>query len=325
MGYAAPGSLPLGRHYRGAPGPVLASVGTSVAMFSYDKGATWAAATIAAQNWRGMCYSAFRKKFVAVANTGVDRIATAPASPSVWTVVAGSGANGGYKCVAYSPPLDLFCALSNNLADATQLLTSADGGATWVPRVMIASRTWDDIIWDPFNALFVAVNHTNGSAIATSPDGINFTLRVTPGTSHGSGLCQSSVTGRILFVNGDGGDGAFSDNAIAWTAVATGAVSTFECGAHGSVFATMFPGTLAGPFRSTDNALNFFNAAALPVDNNFQAMCFAPQAGAFVAVALGGGTGPATQRAIFSTNDALTYSIGTTPAGVYNDVCEGGT
>lgn len=299
----------------GNPAGVLVAVGVSVAFRSLTKGVTWQAVPIPAFTFRGVCFNPSNKKFFACATGGADRIASAPSGGTPFTAIVGSGANAQYKSIAANRT-GTIVAVGDDVVP-NQFLRSTDNGLTWAPVAAPAARLWTYVLWDTFNNQFIAANTTVASAIATSPDGLVWTLRVTPGAVHITGLCQSAATGRILGVDGLGGTAAWSDNGIAWNAVAITPVSTPECAAHGQIFSTLFPGTLAGPFRSTNNAVAWGSPVVLPVNKNFQAMCYAPAARRFVSVAQNTGV-------ITSADDALTWQVGTIAASDLRSVCEGG-
>ena len=94
----------------------------------------------------------------------------------------------------------------------------------WISRASAADYDWTNVCFG--NGLFVAVSHSNGSnnSVATSPDGINWTLRTTPssGSSWRSvafGTPPSNPNGLFVAVADSGTSRVMtSTNGIAWTA-----------------------------------------------------------------------------------------------------------
>lgn len=74
-------------------------------------------------------------------------------------------------------------------------------------------------IWDATNALWIVAGMAAGE-IATSPDGITWTVRVVPAPASGDIFvaCDVDPTGKSYF-QGDAGHGARSDNGTVWTSV----------------------------------------------------------------------------------------------------------
>lgn len=94
------------------------------------------------------------------------------------------GSSGRLSEIAYSPSLDLFATISESGTGAwagNRVATSPSADSnTWTLRAL-ANGSWQSIAWSPVLGLFAAVRaDVGGSQVATSPDGITWTLRTTP-------------------------------------------------------------------------------------------------------------------------------------------------
>lgn len=82
--------------------------------------------------------------------------------------------NSQWTRIAYSPTLDLFCAVGGN-----NCMTSPDG-ITWTNRTPSIAHDWVGITWSQTFKVFIAVSAGEPSLpnrIMTSPDGITWTTR----------------------------------------------------------------------------------------------------------------------------------------------------
>lgn len=147
---------------------VLGSVMTS------PDGINWTLRNSAnANQWRGVCHG--QGMFVAVASSGAgNRVQTSP-DGITWTERANSIDNNFYA-VQYGN--GRFVAVATSGA-ATQRAMYSLNGIDWFTGVSVASNNWYDIAFG--NGLFVACAVTGtGNRIMTSPDGYNWTARLTP-------------------------------------------------------------------------------------------------------------------------------------------------
>lgn len=81
------------------------------------------------------------------------------------------------EAMAYSPSLKRFVVVNGNKNQ--QVYTSNQDALTWTQRGRILSGThWRDVVWAPSLNLFCAVG--DNGAVATSPDGIAWTVRESP-------------------------------------------------------------------------------------------------------------------------------------------------
>ena len=179
-------------------------------------------------------YDAARGMWVAGQNQGTVNAgivtATNPAQSNPWTRRT-TGAAAYYEVITYSPPLGLFVGMGTRTGTRTQ--TSPDG-VVWTARTVTGYDPFDaggntivnDLIWVPELNLFVAcgnfvpVGGGTGSAVITSPDGVNWTLRSVPNLGAVPvALVWSSERQLLCILGGASGTNkiATSPDAITWT------------------------------------------------------------------------------------------------------------
>lgn len=150
-----------------------------------------------------------------IQSVGNDQIAT-PANNNV------------YRSVAWSPSLGLFVAVAESGTAVNQRAMTSPDGQAWTARSLNDDYEWRGVAWSESLGLFAAVANgvtapgTAAQRFATSPDGINWTLRNNAGN-----LIQfvDVVFGEGLFVAvGDAVDSgslgfkiATSPDGITWT------------------------------------------------------------------------------------------------------------
>jgi hypothetical protein len=200
--------------------------------------------TPAEQNqWTSVCWSPEEELFVAVAQSGTNRVMTSPdgitwtartcpsqlwqsvawgagsanvfvavggnddvmSSPDgiTWTTRTGTGQTSAWKGVAWSPILGLFAAVSNT-SSGNIVMTSPDG-ITWATRTSAANNGWQDVCWFADAGLFVAVGNTGtGNRVMTSPDGINWTTRTSAADVDWFGVTAAEELGLVVAVANSG-------------------------------------------------------------------------------------------------------------------------
>ncbi len=89
-----------------------------------------------------------------------------------WTLRTGLATANGWVDMAWSPSLNLFCAISPS---STSIQTSPDG-INWTLRTGASAASWSAITWSEQLGIFCAISSLSTN-IQTSPDGINWTLR----------------------------------------------------------------------------------------------------------------------------------------------------
>jgi len=191
-------------------------------------GTLWIARTAAeANNWRSVTYG--NGLFVAVANTGTHRVMTSP-DGITWTARTAAVANE-WSSVTYGG--GLFVAVSDGFSDTNnnRVMTSPDG-ITWTARISAESTTWNG--WPSEanrwvsvaygNGVFVASSNNGNDRLMTSPNGINWTIRISPmqyyiqgdpgpSVAYGEGYSYPGVFHMV----GRGSATYFSSDGITWT------------------------------------------------------------------------------------------------------------
>lgn len=175
----------------------------------------------------GICWSPDLSLFVAVTSDDVlDCVATSP-DGSTWTFRTAPA--GSWRDVEWSSELGLFVAIgdvSTNSVDTQHYGMYSSDGITWTASTMPNDGTinWHlgGLVWAEDLGLFVALGGTNGGLsrrIATTPDGINWTLQTVPAAHQGTGGIAWGREIGTLVVTSAGGEIAYSTDAINWTNV----------------------------------------------------------------------------------------------------------
>lgn len=166
-----------------AVGGVNAAGTSSVrVMTSDDGGETWTlrdTGITGANPWNDVCWAPALNLFIAVRDTGVDRVMTSP-DGITWTARSASSARL-WASVAWSPTLTLAVAAGFNAGGSGRLMTSPDG-VNWTD-VAVTNRTYANVRWSAALGLFIASAVTaNASAgdMLTSPNGTVWTNHESP-------------------------------------------------------------------------------------------------------------------------------------------------
>lgn len=145
-------------------------------------GISWTLRTTPADNnWFTVCWSKRLGMLVAVANTGsANRIMTSY-NGITWTLR--TTPDLAWQSVCYSEELGRFVAVGPSCA------MYSNNGGTWV-NVPMLSNSWRNVCWSPELGIFLAIASTgSNNLVATSPDGINWTIGVTPNSDQYWGVC----------------------------------------------------------------------------------------------------------------------------------------
>lgn len=185
-------------------------------------GRTWTSVKISGttsitQATRGICWAPEMNMFCA---TRPGRYFYTSPDGLTWTqrdIIDGSSY---YRSICYSSELGRFCAVGYGMdynvdgggaqTYATDSVIVSDNGIVWSKYHLPAVAKWRSVIWSPELRLFVAVASgegtntgagTSGSGLmATSPDGINWTLRQMPSVGVWMSLCWSPEKKQILAI-----------------------------------------------------------------------------------------------------------------------------
>jgi hypothetical protein len=136
-------------------------------------GITWTARLAAAGQdnvWRSVCWSPKIGLFVAVSDSGSNRVMTSNNGIN-WISRSAVGVNLWYH-VCWCPQLELFIAVGTNC------VMSSPDGINWTSRTSAQANNWFGLCWSPELGIAVAVADTGTNRVMTS------SLRGRPPTSY---------------------------------------------------------------------------------------------------------------------------------------------
>ena len=226
-----------------------------------------------------------------------------------WTGVAHSG--GSVAAVARSGSLN-------------QVML-ADDGFHWIGQVTPEYATWQAIEWSGVNYVAVAFGApVSGKQVMTSPDGITWTMRATPGgdvrwiaiCKHGGRMIVISTNSRNVMTSDDHG--------LTWT-LRTGldrASSWQSIASNGSTVVAVGRASMTNAVEtSTDGGITWSYQSS-PTFNNWDGLCYGDK---FVAVASNDADGTHTQ--VMTSETGGIWTAKPTPSAVkyWVDVAWNGT
>ena len=147
-----------------------------------------------------------------------------------WELIDTPTGDWNLVAVAYSPDLDLWVAVSNTgtvgWANQRAITSQTADSNDWTQRALV-DGAWSSVTWSPVLGLFAATRQGNNTAqIATSPDGITWTVRTTPAQTV---TLQDIVAGKDKFVavGATASDaslnlGFWSSDGITWNNISAG-------------------------------------------------------------------------------------------------------
>jgi len=130
-----------------------------------------------------------------------------------------------YLIVDWSPELGIAIGLNSGSAAYSYDLQTWTSSTSSIP-----SYTWSSSCWSPQLSLFVAVcSSGNTASVLTSPDGITWTGRTTPGTNAWSSICWSTQLSLFVAVSTTVSTSGVmtSPNGITWTIRTTPSTSNY--------------------------------------------------------------------------------------------------
>jgi len=279
-----------GGHGAKPPLPIVA-VGTNVAAYSFDNGATWTAGTIPAGDWAACAW--IGNKYIAVGTN----VAASSVNGKVWTAQAipagiytGVGANGSIAVAV----------------GGSGILSTSLDGLTWAAQPAIVGNPTLNrkVPWSKSLGLFVGV----GTGAYSSPDGITWTS--------GSGVTFQSVEwspdlGLFAALRGSSATMYTSTNGTAWVSRA-GFPSTLtfrvvSWNATAGVFAGACSAASVDSVTSSDGI-------AWALQNTIPAVTWrwmTVSGGKFVVVAT---------NTVATSPDGVVWTLGTIPAGAWSSV-----
>jgi hypothetical protein len=290
---------------------------------------------------RGVCWSPELGLFVAVAESGPNRVMTSPdgitwtartaASENRWysvcwskelrifvavsrdikvmtsvdgiTWIPKTPANGAGVSVCWSPELGLFVAVSDNA------VARSSDGTTWFSSVGIPEGAYLSVCWSPQLRLFIA-GSVNFTRLISSSDGITWATITGAPSGQWTSICWSPELGLFVAVGFAGVAVITSSDGIVWTERTP---STYGLGWFGvcwsrelEIFvAVSITGTNNTRVMTSPNGITWTTRAAGGTDW-WYGVCWSPELGIFAAV----GTGP--------TNIVMTSSLKGRPPTSYN-------
>jgi hypothetical protein len=185
-------------------------------------GVTWTGRSADASGWLSVTWSPTLNLFVAVGNSGANRVMTSP-DGITWTLRTAAEANL-WGDVTWSPDLNLFVAIA--ISGTNQVMTSPDG-ITWTARAAASADAWRSVVWSPELDLFVAVANSGTNRVMTSPDGITWTARTAAAGNFGWSLVTWSPE-LGLFVSASFDKVMTSPDGINWTGQTPATNSTWS-------------------------------------------------------------------------------------------------
>jgi len=142
-------------------------------------------------------------------------------SHSLSSFVIVGAPNVDWRAVAWSPTLNLFCAVGQDVVAGNAVMTSPDG-IVWTQRntaPVNGVHAWRDIVWADALGLFVAVGIA-GDRLMTSPNGINWTAQIPADPNDWLAIAWSPELGLLCAVSNNGtaaNSVMTSPNGINWT------------------------------------------------------------------------------------------------------------
>ena len=148
------------------------------ALFTSANGVSWVARTTTPSDFQGHYSIAESPNIIVV--TSDNGTATEVVAPNFFSSVNGftwtarlNPTGREMRCVAWSPKLTRFIALGDSTPATSNAATSANG-ITWT-AITVPSDTYNDIIWDTHNEVFVAV--ADSGRVITSSNGTTWQNR----------------------------------------------------------------------------------------------------------------------------------------------------
>jgi hypothetical protein len=206
-----------------------------------------------------------------------------------------------------------FVAVVINAIGVNDIMYSSDGGLTWTAvSTGFGSSQWRSVTFGNNTFVVVGTAGTAADRVATSPDGINWTLR----TAASASAWQSVTFGNGVFVAVHNSAGTSqvmtsSDSGVTWTARTTPTAQSgfaWTCVTYGnSVFvAGNAQGTALSAMRSTDDGVTW---TEITTAIGFQAVAYGGSR--FVSVTNSGGN----NQAMTSDDDGVTWTQRATITG----------
>ena len=229
--------------------------------------------------------------------------------------------------VAYSPTLDLWCAVSE-LGSGTWLnqraLTSSTANNNdWTQRGLVAG-SWKAITWSEALGMFATVRADSaGSQIATSHNGITWTVRTTPAQLVSlQGICAGKD--KFVAVGQTASDaslnlGFYSTDGITWNNIAAGNNSQWRSVAYSPELDTYVAVAVTGSggqsrVMQSDAGISW-TLRSTPATRNWSQVDWSPELGLFLAID--------SANHFITSSDGQTWTEGTMDPSAATNVWQG--
>ena len=255
--------------------------------------------------WRSVTYG--NGVFVAVANSGTNRVMTSPDAVT-WTPRAAAEANY-WNSVTYGN--GVFVAVAED--GENRVMTSTDG-VTWTARTAAEANSWRSVTYG--NGVFVAVASDGSNRVMTSTNGVSWTAR----SAAAANPWQSVTYGNALFVAvGGAATGTnrvmTSPDGVSWTVRTAAAANAWVSVTYGNALFVATSSNGSNRVMTSPDAVTWTARTAAEL-NPWWSVTYGD--GVFIAVAGGG-----ANRVMRST-DGVTWSVrGAAESNAWNSVTYG--
>jgi len=177
-------------------------------------GVDWEAVAAPSDSWNAVCWSPELGLFVAVSDTGTNRVMVSH-NGTTWISATTVVDANDWNAVCWSPELGMFVAVA--ASGTTQVITSVDG-MVWTPvTTTILASAWQGICWSPELHLFVAIAYNGTKRVMTSSNGIDWTA-ISVGSNAWQSICWSPKLSKFVAVAYSGSQRVMtSSDGIVWT------------------------------------------------------------------------------------------------------------
>ena len=247
------------------------------------------AATEGTNQWWSVCWAAELGIFCSVGATGTNR-GMISIDGINWR--HNSISSNGWRSVCWSPELKLFCAVGDNGTNG--VLTTSPDGINWTLRT-VPSNLWWSVCWSAELGLFCAVAQSGSNRVMTSPDGINWTGRLSIGeTNTWYEICWSPELGLFCAVAAFGGTAAnrimTSPDGINWTPQTAPSTNNWRSVCWAAELGLFCAIASAGSSRimTSPNGINWTARVSTNESNQWRSVCWSAELGQFCAISTDG-------------------------------------
>lgn len=239
-----------------------------------------------------------------------------------------------WRCVEYSPTLDLYCA--GNINDG--IVSTSSNGVTWTSHDT-GLQSVQSIAWSPALGIFCA--HSANAQAATSADGSTWTLHATAGTGLGwREMVWSAGLGIFCAITSESNN-PISSRSRSETS-ADGATWTlhdgfgFYDGLYGlawspalAIFCAVDGQGLDSSYHNSSwtsaDGITWTQHANLPITHTWNDICWSPELGLFCAIATNPPSGSPKSTLAVTSPDGINWTSRTLPANGWKGITWNGT